>query len=380
MQAAAGGTTGSAGSGPSSSPTDHRPRVDLGATGTPLQPAERLGATLGVPVWLQRDDVAPLGGGGNKLRKLEFLLGDALDRGCDTVVTFGALQSNHARQTAAACARLGLRCELVLTRAVPRDGESFERSGNVLLDSLFGARLTIVDHDDDRLDRAVKDLRRRLDDAGRHAAWIPPGGSDATGTLGWVRGGEELASRLDDAGLPPCAVVVAVSTGGTVAGLTLGLARSGRGDRVLGVCVYRPAERTASVVDELLRDTQRLLGRDADAGHPTGLDPTGADPTGADPGVRAPELTDEFMGDGYGLPTDGMRAAVELLARTEGIAADPVYSGKALHAVVDLTRRGSIGDRDGRSEPVVVVLTGGTPALFAYPDVFDPDTGGPGHD
>ncbi len=339
--------------------TARHARVDLGATAAPLERAVRFGDAVGAEVWLQREDVGALGGGGNKLRKLEFLLGAALERGCDTVVTFGALQSNHARQTAAACARLGLRCELVLTRAVPRAGEAFERSGNVLLDRLFGAGLTIVDHDDAELELAVAGLRNRLRDEGRRAIWIPPGGSDATGTIGWVRGGSELAGRLDDAGLAPASIVVAVSTGGTIAGLGLGLGRSDRADRILGVCVYRPRERTAEVVDGLVRDTAELL------------DPPGS--AGAAPVVARTELTDEFLGAGYGLPTPAMRRAVELLARTEGIAADPVYSGKALAAVVERCRNGRLGRRDGHDEPVVVVLTGGGPGLFAYPDVFGGD-------
>jgi 1-aminocyclopropane-1-carboxylate deaminase/D-cysteine desulfhydrase-like pyridoxal-dependent ACC family enzyme len=342
--------------------TARHARVDLGATVAPLERAVRFGDAVGAEVWLQREDVGALGGGGNKLRKLEFLLGAALERGCDTVVTFGALQSNHARQTAAACARLGLRCELVLTRAVPRAGEAFEQSGNVLLDQLFGAGLTIVDHDDAELELAVAGLRTRLRDEGRVVAWIPPGGSDATGTLGWVRGGAELAGRLGDVGIDRATIVVAVSTGGTVAGLRLGLARSGRRDRVLGVCVYRSRERTAEVVDQLMRDTAALLDPPRSSGGP--------------PAVTPIELTDEFLGAGYGLPTPAMRAAVELLARTEGIAADPVYSGKALAAVVERCRLGRLGHRDGRDEPVVVVLTGGGPGLYAYPDVFGPEPSG----
>jgi 1-aminocyclopropane-1-carboxylate deaminase/D-cysteine desulfhydrase-like pyridoxal-dependent ACC family enzyme len=342
--------------------TARHARVDLGATVAPLERAVRFGDAVGAEVWLQREDVGALGGGGNKLRKLEFLLGAALERGCDTVVTFGALQSNHARQTAAACARLGLRCELVLTRAVPRAGEAFEQSGNVLLDRLFGAGLTIVDHDDAELELAVAGLRTRLRDEGRVVAWIPPGGSDATGTLGWVRGGVDLAGRLGDVGIDRATIVVAVSTGGTVAGLRLGLARSGRRDRVLGVCVYRSRERTAEVVDQLMRDTAALLDPPRSSGGP--------------PAVTPIELTDEFLGAGYGLPTPAMRAAVELLARTEGIAADPVYSGKALAAVVERCRLGRLGHRDGRDEPVVVVLTGGGPGLYAYPDVFGPEPSG----
>jgi len=322
-------------------------RVSLAHLPTPLERAERLSAALDTEIWLKRDDLTGLGLGGNKVRKLEFLIGDALARDCDTVVTFGALQSNHARQTAAACARLGLRCELVLTRAVPRTGEAFTAGGNVLLDQLFGAHVTVVDMDDTQLETTVAQVRSRLTGAGHRASWIPPGGSNAVGTLGYVAAGEELALQLDAAGLRECDVVVAVSTGGTVAGLWLGLRRAGRVDRVRGVDVYRVEDRTRPVVDQLVADVAALI----DGRAPEAIDI---------------ELTDEFLGPGYGIPTAGMVDAVRLLARTEGIAADPVYSGKALDAVATWAADGRLGS----DRPTVVVLTGGSPALFAYADEF----------
>lgn len=326
-------------------------RVALAQLPTPLERAERLSAALGAEIWLKRDDLTGLGLGGNKVRKLEYLLGEALARGCDTVVTFGALQSNHARQTAAACARLGLRCELVLTRAVPRTGEAFTDGGNVLLDQLFGARVTTVEPDDAALEGAVAEIRSRLAADGRTAAWIPPGGSNAVGTLGYVAAGEELARQLDAAGVDEADVVVAVSTGGTVAGLWLGLRRAGRTDRVRGVDVYRTEDRSRPVIDQLVADVDVLTdARTHD--------------------VIDIELTDEFLGPGYGIPTAGMVDAVRLLARTEGIAADPVYSGKALDAVTTWATDGRLSP----DRPTVIVLTGGAPALFAYADEFRGDT------
>ena len=332
-------------------------RVTLAQLPTPLERAERLSAALGAEIWLKRDDLTGLGLGGNKVRKLEFLLGEATARNCDTVVTFGALQSNHARQTAAACARLGLHCELVLTRAVPRTGEAFSTGGNVLLDRLFGARLTVVAHDDALLDDAVAEVRSRLTAEGRTAYWIPPGGSNAVGTLGYVAAGEELAAQLDAAGLAESEVIVAVSTGGTIAGLWLGLRRAGRNDRVRGVDVYRTADRTGPVVEQLVDDVVAHIGDTAvRVAGPTDI-----------------ELSDEFLGPGYGLPTAGMVDAVRLLGRTEGIAADPVYSGKALAAVAAWAADGRLGS----ARPTVIVLTGGAPALFAYADEFrvDPPPG-----
>ena len=324
---------------------DRFPRVALATLPTPLEPAPRLSVELGAEVWIKRDDLTGLGLGGNKARKLEFLLGAARAEGCDTVVTFGALQSNHARQTAAACARLGLRCELVLTRAVPRDGTAYLHGANVLLDELFGAHCTVVDNDDVALGAAVDAVRAGVADRGGRARWIPPGGSDAIGTLGYVAAGLELAGQLASARQRPSDVVVAVSTGGTHAGLLVGLRAAGVDATVRGVAVYRDAARTHDAVTDLVTAVDELTGT-------------------ATPGDEV-DLSDRFRGPGYGLPTDGMAEAVRMVARAEGIALDPVYSGKAADALVTWCREGALGPG-----PVVFVHTGGTPGLFAYPDVF----------
>ncbi len=319
------------------------PRVPLATLPTPLDAAPRLSAELGVDVLLKRDDLTGLGLGGNKVRKLEFLLGAAIEDGAGTVVTFGALQSNHARQTAAACARLGLRCELVLTRTVDRHGPAFEAGGNVQLDRLFGATVTLVENDDDEIAAAVAAVERRVE--GR-ATWIPPGGSDAVGTLGYVAAGIELAEQLLDVGAAPADVVVAVSTGGTYAGLLTGLRLGGSLARVRGVCVYRPAARTREAVEGLLAGVAERLDV---------------------PAVPSNEilLDDGFLGDGYGLPTPGMVDALRLVARTEGVALDPVYTGKAADALRTWSRTGSLD----RGTTAVFVHTGGAPGLFAYPDL-----------
>jgi D-cysteine desulfhydrase family pyridoxal phosphate-dependent enzyme len=311
---------------------------------TPLDPAPRLSSALDTDVMIKRDDLTSTGLGGNKIRKLEYLLGAALADGADTVVTFGALQSNHARQTAAACARTGLRCELVLTRAVPRSGPAFDSGGNVALDRLFGATVTVVDNDDDQLAAAVTAVERRV--TGR-AAWIPPGGSDAVGTLGYVAAGLELADQILDSGASVTDVVVAVSTGGTYAGLLTGLRMGGILARVRGVCVYRTADRTRDAVEGLLRGVADLLR----------TPPASTDDV---------HLDDSFLGDGYGLPTPGMVDAVTLVARTEGVVLDPVYTGKAAHALHTWARANAFGP----GANVVFLHTGGAPGLFAYPDVF----------
>jgi D-cysteine desulfhydrase family pyridoxal phosphate-dependent enzyme len=312
-----------------------------------------LSAELGRTVLLKRDDLTGLALGGNKVRKLEFLLGAAEAEGADTVVTFGALQSNHARQTAAACAARGLRCELVLTTAVDRSGEAYERGGNVLLDRLFGAGCTIIPNDDALMAATVAEVRDRIAARGGRARWIPPGGSDAVGTLGYVAAGLELAEQLratvPDGRADDATVHVAVSTGGTLAGLLTGLQVAGCGAEVRGVDVYRPADVTLPRVLGLLDEVADLLGVEAV------------------PAGRV-HLDDGWIGDGYGLPTAAMVEAVRLVARTEGVLLDPVYSGKAMAGLVADCR----ADAERPGGPTVFVHTGGAPGLFAYPDVFGP--------
>lgn len=322
-------------------------RHPLGTLPTPFEPLERLGAELGLPLWAKRDDLTGLGLGGNKVRKLEYLLGDALASGCDTVVTFGALQSNHARQTAAACARAGLHCVLVLTRTVPRTGTSYTDGGNVLLDRLFGADVRVVDPGE--VEAAVAALSDELSAAGRRARWVPPGGSDAVGTAGYVLGGQELAADAAAAGVQLSHVVVASSSGGTQAGLLLGLRAGGCGAAVHGVAVYKDAARTRATVTTLVASTAALLGLDVPADDEVVCD-------------------DRFLGDGYGLPTPGMVDAVQRFARTEGLVLDPVYSGKAGAALVAMAGSGELDGATG----VAFVHTGGSPSLFAYVDELTP--------
>ena len=322
-------------------------RYPLGTLPTPFEPLGRLGAELGVPLWVKRDDLTGLGLGGNKVRKLEYLVGDALATGCDTVVTFGALQSNHARQTAAACARAGLRCVLVLSRTVPRTGAAYTDGGNVLLDRLFGADVRVVDPDE--VEAAVAALTDELAADGRRVRWVPPGGSDSVGTAGYVRGGQELAADAAAAGVDLSHVVVASSSGGTQAGLLVGLRAAGCRATVHGVAVYKDAARTNATVAKLVASTSALLGLDA-------------------PGDDEVVCDDRYLGDGYGLPTPEMADAVRRFARTEGLALDPVYSGKAAAALVAMAAAGELAGATG----VAFVHTGGSPSLFAYVDELTP--------
>ena len=321
-----------------------RPRVALGHWPTPLDRADRLRAAVGGPeLWLKRDDCSGLAVGGNKTRKLEYLLGRAVAEGADEVLTFGALQSNHARQTAAACARLGLPCHLVLTRAVDRADAAYTGSGNVLLDRLLGATIHVVDDPDAAFERFAE-LYADADAAGRTLFGIVPGGSDATGTLGYVDAALELADQVDDRGIDLGRIVVAASTAGTAAGLVLGIAAAGLDAVVDIACVYEPAPVTELALRSVLAATADLLGVPV-------------------PSDDAWTLTDATLGDGYGIPTVAASAAIEQVARTEGVLLDPVYTGKAMAHLLGHIERGRL-DTDGRA--VVFVHTGGSPGLFAY--------------
>lgn len=320
-----------------------QPRVALGHWPTPLDECPRLTEALGGPtILVKRDDVNGLGVGGNKLRKLEFALGRALAGGVDTVITFGGVQTNHGRQTAAACARLGLRCELVLTQSVPMSGAAYDQSGNVLLDGLYGANVHIC-ADDAETGRTYDRLLRSLQADGRKVVTIPVGGSDAVGVLGYVNAAAELHDQL--AGRHVDRIFVAVGSAGTAAGLAAGISLLDWQVRLEAACVSHTAEESDADIRRLVGDVTALLG------------------TPVQPPAQLRLRTDDTqVGPGYGVPTPEMWEAVRLFARTEGITLDPVYSGKAAAAMVAAVRAGTVGS----DETMVFVHTGGLPGLFAY--------------
>ena len=213
------------------------PRIDLGFLPTPLEPLDRLSASLGGPrIWIKRDDCTGLATGGNKTRKLEFLMGHAKSLGADTVITYGAVQSNHARQTAAACAKLGFECHLLLSRRVAWQHPEFETSGNVLLDRLLGAHIHFIEPAN--ADAASRTLINDLTLLGRHCYVIPTGGSNAVGALGYMRCAAEIVAQSRELGFKPDAIVHATSSGGTQAGLVAGFAAENVECDVIGINVY----------------------------------------------------------------------------------------------------------------------------------------------
>jgi D-cysteine desulfhydrase len=298
---------------------------------TPVQPMDRLGAALGLPagrLWVKRDDLTGLGGGGNKVRKLEHLCADAIAQGCDTLVTGGGRQSNHVRMAAAAANHLGLACTIVLGSDEPD-----EATGNVILDQLLAPDIVwagpLAYYD---LEAAIEAEADRLREAGRRPYAIPLGGASTIGQLGYVRAALELREQLPDTSL----IATADGTGGTHAGLVAGW---GDHDTVLGVDVG-----TRPDLDDVVPREAAAAAALADRPAPTGTC----------------RIDHDRIGDGYGAPTPGCREALDLCARHEGLLLDPVYSGKGMAGLVAAIREGR-APADGR---IVFVATGGLPALL----------------
>lgn len=329
------------------------PRVPLLDGPTPIQRLHRLEASLGdvlegVQVFVKRDDHMSLGGGGNKLRKLEYLLGAAQAEGADTIVTVGGLQSNHARLTAAAASRAGMACELVLGRPVPLDDLDYESSGNMLLNAIFGAVLHTLPPGEDSMAAA----QRRADELrtqGRRVFVAPIGGSTPVGALGYLRCAQEIMMQAQGMGAEFAEIVVANGSAGTHAGLAAGMHALGRPiSMVRSFAVLAEGERAKRTTLELTEATLRLVGIEAT------LDDADIQ---VDGGQR---------GSGYGIPTEEMLDALRLMARTEGILLDPVYSGKAFAGLLADLRAG----RYSAGQQVLFVMTGGTPGLYAYRRTF----------
>ena len=325
------------------------PRVALAHLPTPLEALPRLSEALGGPeIWVKRDDATGLALGGNKTRKLEFLMAAARAEEADTIITAGGLQSNHVRQTAAAAARLGLACELVLNRNVPGVEAGYDQTGNIQLDRLLGARVHIHPAGTDR-DAEMAALATRLRAQGRRPYNIPLGGSNPLGSLGYLVAAREMAQQASAQGWWFDHLLHACSSGGTHAGLAAGLAALDHGATLLGIDVDGAGDLEESLLRPLAKATAELVG---------------IDPAGATSRVR---LVPGYAGPGYGIATAAMCEAVSLAARLEGLILDPVYSGKAMAALIAMARSGEIP----RSAQVVFLHSGGMPALFAYRTAFE---------
>lgn len=329
------------------------PHVSLMEGATPLQEMPRLREALmadGRPcphLYIKRDDLTGLAGGGNKTRKLEYLIGDALEKGADTVITAGALQSNHARQTAAAAAKTGMAAHLILFETVSYDDPAYNTSGNLLLDNILGAHIHRQPKDADA--RAIfEEVTTSIRSSGGTPYLIPVGGSNAIGSTAYAQVFLEIQEQADTLGLTIDRIFHANGSLGTQAGLLAGRALAKGGPKVDGISVSKPTRE--ALLEELLgiaNQTSERIG-----GGPITEDDVHVD--------------FRHLGEGYGLPTEGMVSAVELVARTEGILLDPVYTGKAMAGMIAAILNGEIAE----TETLVFLHTGGMPGLFAYPAEF----------
>ncbi|MEW6673391.1 MAG: D-cysteine desulfhydrase family protein [Thermodesulfobacteriota bacterium] len=310
---------------------------------TPLQRLDRLSDFLGGPtIWVKREDLTGLGMGGNKLRKLDYLLKEAVNAGCDTVVSGGVVQSNSQRQVAAAAAKLGLACHLAVFqgRVAPPSPE-YELSGNALLNRIFGAELHDVPWTGNR-NASIEELCRELQARGKKPFMVPYGASCGLGAVGYSSAALEIADQCLSLGIVPSAIVHCSGSGGTQAGLTVGAKICMPGASVIGIDIDAEPARVKADVLRYGADAARLLGLEFRE--------------------DSVEVVAGLAGPGYGMPHAETLSSIQLLGRLEGLVVDPVYSGKGLAGLISLIRN----DRWSRDEHIVFIHTGGEPAVYAY--------------
>ncbi len=325
------------------------PRLHFAHLSTPLEPMKNLSKALGGPnIWIKRDDCTGLAGGGNKTRKLEFLMADALQKGADTIITQGATQSNHARQTAAIAAKLEMPCHILLEDRTGMEDVEYNYNGNVLLDQLYNSPLKKYPAGTD-MNAAMEELAEQLKADGKKPYIIPGGGSNEIGALGYVNAAIELLHQANTTGLKIDHVVHATGSAGTQAGLVTGFSGSNSLIPVLGIGVRAPKELQENNVFKLAERTAEYLGI---------------------PGAVKREqvvANCDYVGEGYGYPAPSTLEAIKMFAQTEGILLDPVYSGKGAAGLIDLVRKGHFNKDDN----IVFIHTGGAQALFGYRSAFD---------
>ncbi|WDE14196.1 D-cysteine desulfhydrase family protein [Thalassomonas haliotis] len=318
-------------------------KVDLGFFPTPLVKLSRLSQALGCEIWMKRDDMTGLAFGGNKTRKLEYILGDALAKGCDTIITAGAAQSNHCRQTAAAAAQLNLECHLLLGGEQPEKAQ-----GNLLLDNLFGCYIHWAG--DNRKGEDIPALYQSLQAEGKTPYIVPYGGSNALGALAFIDAVKELAEQ--SRGLAFSRLIFASSSGGTHVGLMLGKRLFNQAFELVGINIDKdenPDMPFDGQILELARKTAVMIGSSETFSSQDLL------------------LNPDYLAEGYGIVGAAENEAIALTAQLEGILLDPVYTGRAMAGLIDMIRTGEI--RQG--EQVLFWHTGGAPSLFACADQLD---------
>ncbi|WP_151994288.1 D-cysteine desulfhydrase [Buttiauxella massiliensis] len=315
------------------------PRLEFIGAPTPLEYLPRFSDYLGREIYIKRDDTTPMAMGGNKLRKLEFLAADALREGADVLVTAGAIQSNHVRQTAAVAAKLGLKCVALLENPIGTQAENYLTNGNRLMLDLFDVEIEMCDalHSPDQ---QLEEIAIRLEAQGFRPYVIPVGGSNALGALGYVESALEIAQQCEGA-VSVSSVVVASGSAGTHAGLAVGLEQLMPDVDLIGVTVSRTIAQQLPKVEALQQAVAQSLS--VSANNPI-------------------KLWDDYFAPGYGTPNEEGLEAIKILARLEGILLDPVYTGKAMAGLIDGVARERFKDEG----PIIFIHTGGAPALFAY--------------
>ena len=332
--------------------TDSFPTVNLSHKPTPLERLDNLSADYQTNIWIKRDDCTGLAFGGNKSRQLEYYIGHAKSLGADTLLTTGAVQSNHVRMTVAAARKLNMDIEVQLEQRVARDQVEYHRSGNPFLVRLMGAKIHYypVGEDEEGADQALIDRARELKAEGKNPYVIPLSNVKTPyGALGYVEAAEETLTQLKAMKIEPGIFVVPSGSAATHAGFLLGLRSLGCNVPVEGVCVRRDAQSQQQRVFTKIQSVIDLMGLD------TRIDRDDI------------HCNDRFLAPGYGLLNEPTEQAILLMARREGIFLDPTYSGKTFAALVELLGTGRFGPDDH----VVFVHTGGTPSLFGYPELAD---------
>ena len=323
---------------------DDIPRISLTRLPTSCNRMDNLTKLIGGPdLYIKRDDVMELAHGGNKTRKLEYALAQALNKGAKAVVTQGGLQSNHVRQTCSGAAKVGLEAHVILSNPVPEMKEELMGSGNFLMDRLMSAHIYIAE---DGRGPVVEKVLADLTDAGMNPYNIPAGASNGVGSLGYMNAARELISQWDEMGIRPSHVFTATGSCGTQAGLLMGLRYFGNTTtRVVGVSVSAPREALETRVRAVLDMVSAETGIDNDI-------------------VRDADISvhDDYLGDGYGRPTEAGIAAIRTVGENEGVILDPVYTGKAMSAMLDMVKNGKLAD----ARDVVFLHTGGAPAIHPY--------------
>jgi L-cysteate sulfo-lyase len=325
------------------------PRRFIAHLPTPLERLDRLTKELGGPeIWIKRDDCTGLSTGGNKTRKLEFLMAEAEVQGADMVITQGATQSNHARQTAAFAAKLGIDCHILLEDRTGSDNANYNNNGNVLLDHLHGATTEMRPGGTD-MAAEMEAVAQQMRADGKNVYVIPGGGSNPTGALGYVNCAFELLGQVNNSNLRIDHIVHATGSAGTQAGLITGLKATNANIPLLGIGVRAPKAAQEENVYKLALATAEKLGC---------------------PGIVQREdvvANTDYVGAGYGIPTESGLEAIRMFAELESILLDPVYSAKGAAGLIDLIRKGVFS----KDERIVFIHTGGSVALFGYDSAFD---------